>query len=84
MPSKTWSVSKSLRLRMKPVDLMKFRDSEAAFAAQSDWHDRYGHPLADIISSPGGATWGEMRGAVENSTQGVGPAEKNQNNVELS
>jgi antitoxin CcdA len=28
-----------------------------AFAAQSDWHARNGHPLADIIATPGGATW---------------------------
>lgn len=28
-----------------------------AFAAQSDWHDRNGHPLADIITAPGGQTW---------------------------
>ena len=28
-----------------------------AFAAQSDWHERHGHPLTDIITSPGGASW---------------------------
>jgi antitoxin CcdA len=28
-----------------------------AFAAQSDWHDRHGHPLADIIAAPGGSSW---------------------------
>jgi antitoxin CcdA len=28
-----------------------------AFAAQSDRHQRHGHPLADIITAPGGATW---------------------------
>jgi antitoxin CcdA len=28
-----------------------------AFAAQSDWHDRHGHPLADIITAPGGSSW---------------------------
>jgi|TARA_Y100000588_G_C13853074_1_gene752845 antitoxin CcdA len=28
-----------------------------AFAAQSDWHARNGHPLADIIAAPGGASW---------------------------
>ena len=27
------------------------------FAAQSDWHERHGHPLTDIIASPGGASW---------------------------
>ena len=28
-----------------------------AFAAQADWHERNGHPLADIIAGPGGPTW---------------------------
>lgn len=28
-----------------------------AFAAQSDWHERHGHPLADIITAPGGSPW---------------------------
>lgn len=28
-----------------------------AFAAQSDWHERNGHPLADIITAPGGSSW---------------------------
>lgn len=32
------------------------RNAEA-FAAQADWHDRHGHPLADILAGPGGATW---------------------------
>lgn len=27
------------------------------FAAQSDWHKRHGHPLADIITAPGGSSW---------------------------
>ena len=28
-----------------------------AFAAQSAWHERNGHPLADIIAATGGASW---------------------------
>jgi antitoxin CcdA len=28
-----------------------------AFAAQAAWHERHGHPLADIMIAPGGATW---------------------------
>lgn len=28
-----------------------------AFAAQAAWHERHGHPLADIMRGPGGATW---------------------------
>lgn len=27
------------------------------FASQADWHDRHGHPLADIITAPGGSSW---------------------------
>ena len=28
-----------------------------AFAAQAEWHEHNGHPLSDIIASPGGAFW---------------------------
>ena len=28
-----------------------------AFAAQAAWHERHGHPLADILSAPGAQTW---------------------------
>lgn len=28
-----------------------------AFTAQSDWHERHGHPLAEIITAPGGSSW---------------------------
>lgn len=28
-----------------------------AFAAQAAWHERNGHPLAGIISAPGGSSW---------------------------
>jgi antitoxin CcdA len=28
-----------------------------AFAAQADWHERNGHPLAEIIAAPGGDAW---------------------------
>ena len=28
-----------------------------AFAAQAAWHERHGHPLADIMMAPGGSTW---------------------------
>lgn len=28
-----------------------------AFTAQADWHERNGHPLADIMAEPGGASW---------------------------
>jgi antitoxin CcdA len=27
------------------------------FVAQAEWHDRNGHPLADIIASLGGSSW---------------------------
>ena len=32
-------------------------ENAEAFAAQSDWHERHGHPLADIITAPGGSSW---------------------------
>jgi len=28
-----------------------------AFAAQAAWHERNGHPLADIIASPARSSW---------------------------
>ncbi|MTJ06078.1 MAG: hypothetical protein FH759_15535 [Sediminimonas qiaohouensis] len=36
----------------------KWRDENAdAFARQSEWHERNGHPLADIMTTPGSASW---------------------------
>ncbi len=32
-------------------------ENAEAFAAQSDWHERHGHPLADILAAPGGSSW---------------------------
>lgn len=32
-------------------------ENAVAFAAQADWHERNGHPLADILVSPGKTTW---------------------------
>lgn len=32
-------------------------ENAGAFAAQSDWHEHHGHPLADIITAPGGSSW---------------------------
>ncbi len=32
-------------------------ENAAGFAAQAEWHDRHGHPLADILVAPGKATW---------------------------
>lgn len=28
-----------------------------AFKAQSEWHETHGHPFADIMAGPLGATW---------------------------
>jgi len=28
-----------------------------AFARQAEWHERNGHPLADILAGPGKASW---------------------------
>ena len=33
------------------------KENADAFAAQSEWHERNGHPLADIIAAPGGPSW---------------------------
>jgi antitoxin CcdA len=30
-----------------------------AFAEQAAWHARHGHPLADILASPGGGAWSD-------------------------
>ena len=36
----------------------KWQEENAeAFAAQAKWHERNGHPLADIIAAPGGSSW---------------------------
>ena len=32
-------------------------ENAAAFEAQAAWHERHGHPLADILAGPAGATW---------------------------
>ncbi len=32
-------------------------DNADAFAAQAEWHDRNGHPLAEILASPGKTSW---------------------------
>jgi len=33
------------------------KENSASFAAQAAWHERNGHPLADIMSAPGGSSW---------------------------
>lgn len=32
-------------------------ENAASFAAQAEWHEHNGHPLADIIVSPGKSSW---------------------------
>lgn len=32
-------------------------ENAEAFAAQAAWHERNGHPLADIMTGPAAATW---------------------------
>lgn len=34
-------------------------ENAEAFARQAEWHDLNGHPLADILASPGKATWND-------------------------
>lgn len=33
------------------------QENAETFAAQAAWHEVHGHPLADILASPGGAAW---------------------------
>lgn len=33
------------------------KQNAQAFAAQGAWHEKHGHPLADIMCSPGSASW---------------------------
>jgi antitoxin CcdA len=38
----------------------KWLDENAdAFVRQAEWHERNGHPLADILVSPGKASWSD-------------------------
>ncbi len=32
-------------------------ENAEAFAAQSRWHEKNGHPLAEILTSPGASSW---------------------------
>lgn len=32
-------------------------ENAEAFAAQRAWHERHGHPLADIMTTPGASSW---------------------------
>lgn len=48
----------ALREAVATARRRKWLDENAdAFAAQAEWHERNGHPLADIIASPGRASW---------------------------
>lgn len=33
------------------------QQNAAAFAAQAQWHEQHGHPLAEIMAAPGGGSW---------------------------
>jgi antitoxin CcdA len=33
------------------------KENADAFAAQATWHEENGHPLAEIMASPGRSTW---------------------------
>jgi antitoxin CcdA len=49
---------RALESAVAEARLRKWLDENAdAFALQAAWHDRNGHPLADIIVAPGGAMW---------------------------
>ena len=47
-------------LRHAVADVRRRRwleENAAAFEAQAAWHERHGHPLAEILAGPAGATW---------------------------
>ena len=49
---------KALRQAVDEARRRQWLDDNAdAFAAQANWHERNGHPLADILASPGRASW---------------------------
>lgn len=35
------------------------KENADAFAAQAKWHERNGHPLADIMAGPGKVIWND-------------------------
>ena len=48
----------ALRQAVKKARHQRWLEENAeAFKAQSEWHEKYGHPLADIMVGPGKATW---------------------------
>ena len=48
----------ALQLAVAEARRRKWLDENAeAFAAQAEWHERNDHPLADIMTSPGRASW---------------------------
>ncbi|MBP7241746.1 MAG: type II toxin-antitoxin system CcdA family antitoxin [Amaricoccus sp.] len=48
----------ALRKAVTEARRARWLDENAdAFARQAEWHDRNGHPLADILATPGKAAW---------------------------
>jgi len=48
----------ALRRAVSEARRCQWMDENAqAFAAQAQWHERNGHPLADILAGPAGTTW---------------------------
>lgn len=48
----------ALRQAVAEAKQRRWLDENAeAFAAQAAWHEKNGHPLADILASPGKVTW---------------------------
>ncbi|WP_300241999.1 type II toxin-antitoxin system CcdA family antitoxin [Antarcticimicrobium sp.] len=48
----------ALRQAVAQARQQRWREENAeAFAAQAEWHEKNGHPLADIIAAPGRASW---------------------------
>lgn len=39
------------------LQMQRLDENADAFAAQSAWHERDGHPLAEIMCAPAGSSW---------------------------
>lgn len=49
---------KALEQAVAAARQQRWLDENAdAFAAQAEWHEANGHPLADIMMGPAGETW---------------------------
>lgn len=51
-------VARELGVNVSEARRQRWREDNAeAFAAQADWHERNGHPLAEILATPKAGSW---------------------------